>query len=65
MPGAGNSQSIVLTIFGALVALIAVVGYLAFDWSFNGSSDIVPTAIGVVVAVVALGWTLYSRFGVA
>jgi uncharacterized protein (TIGR04206 family) len=62
MPGAGHSESNVLRIVGALLALVAVAGYLAFGWSFSESSDIAPTAIGVVVAVVAVGWTLYSRF---
>jgi hypothetical protein len=40
--------------------LIAVVGYVVFGWSW-GSSDPVPTAIGAVVAVAAVGVTLYRR----
>jgi cobalamin biosynthesis protein CobD/CbiB len=61
MPGAGRSDSPVVRAIGALVALIAVVGYLIFGWSFNGSANTIPTAIGVIVAVSAIGWTLYSR----
>jgi cobalamin biosynthesis protein CobD/CbiB len=62
MPGAGHSDSEALRLVGGIVALVAVVGYLAFGWSFSGASDIAPTAIGIVVAAVAVGWTLYSRF---
>jgi hypothetical protein len=61
MPGAGRSDSPATRAIGALIALIAVVGYLLFGWSFNGSANTTPTAIGVIVAISAIGWTLYSR----
>jgi hypothetical protein len=61
MPGAGRSESPAATVIGAIVGLIAVVGYLVFGWSFNGSESMVPTAIGIIVAALAIGWTLYSR----
>jgi cobalamin biosynthesis protein CobD/CbiB len=61
MPGAGRSNSSAVRGIGALVALIAVVGYLFFGWSFNGSTNTIPTAIGIIVAVTAIGWTLYRR----
>jgi drug/metabolite transporter (DMT)-like permease len=61
MPGAGRSDSPAVRAIGTLIALIAVVGYLIFDWSFNGSAGTIPTAIGIIVAVSAIGWTLYSR----
>jgi hypothetical protein len=61
MPGAGRSGSAVVRAIGAIVALVALVGYLAFGWSFNGSESTVPTVIGGVVALAAVGWTLYSR----
>jgi len=61
MPGAGRSDSPAVRAIGAIVALIAVVGYFIFDWSFNGSANTIPTAIGIIVAVSAIGWTLYSR----
>ena len=61
MPGAGRSDSPAVRAIGAIVALIAVVGYLIFGWSFNGSANTIPTAIGIIVAVSAIGWTLYSR----
>jgi len=61
MPGAGRSDSPAIRAIGALVALIAVVGYLIFGWSFDGSANTIPTVIGIIVAVSAIGWTLYSR----
>ena len=61
MPGAGHSKSAVFRAIGALVALVAVVGFLVFGWSFNDAGSTVPTAIGIVVAAVAIGGTLYRR----
>ncbi|WP_431358928.1 multidrug transporter [Halovenus amylolytica] len=61
MPGAGRSESAAVRAIGAIVALIAVVGYLIFGWSFTGSENTIPAAIGIIVAVSAIGWTLYSR----
>jgi hypothetical protein len=61
MPGAGRSESPAVSAIGALVGLIAVVGYLISGWSFSGSESSIPTALGITVAVVAIGWTLYSR----
>ncbi len=61
MPGAGRSDSAAVRAVGATVALVAIVGYLFFGWSFNGSETTVPTVIGLLVAVSAIGWTLYSR----
>ncbi|MFB6233202.1 MAG: multidrug transporter [Haloarculaceae archaeon] len=61
MPGAGRSGSPAVRALGAIVALIAVVGSLTLGWSFDGSESTLPTVIGIVVAVSALGWTLYSR----
>ncbi len=46
---------------GALVALVAVVGTVAFGWRW-GSGDPLPTVLGVTAAAVAVGWTLYRRF---
>jgi hypothetical protein len=65
MPGTGRSRSAAVSAIGAIVALVAVVGYLVFGWSFGGSGDTVPTAIGIIVAVTAVGWTLYSRVSAA
>jgi|GEM_PF-2667349 len=61
MPGAGHSKSAAVRTIGYSVAVVAVGGYLLFGWSFDGDSAIVPTAIGILVAVAAIGWTLYSR----
>lgn len=65
MPGAGRSQSAAIRTIGAVVALVAVVGYLVLGWSFDASGNTVPTAIGIAVAVTAVGWTLYSRLAAA
>jgi hypothetical protein len=62
MPGAGRSESAAVRRIGAIVALIAVVGYLIFGWSFNGSGSTTATAIGIIVAVSAIGWTLYGVY---
>jgi len=61
MPGAGRSDSTALRVLGAVVALIAVVGYVFFDWSFSAPDDATPVAIGVVIAVLAVGVTAYDR----
>lgn len=61
MPGRGRSASPAIRVIGVVVALIAVVGYLVFGWSFNSSENTLPTAIGIIVAVLAIGWTLYER----
>ncbi|OYR51325.1 MULTISPECIES: hypothetical protein [unclassified Halorubrum] len=61
MPGSGRSDSPAIRAIGTIVALIAVIGYLIFDWSFNGSANTIPAVIGIIVAVSAIGWTLYSR----
>jgi hypothetical protein len=61
MPGAGRSKSAAVRAVGATVALVAIVGYLLFGWSFNSSETTVSTVIGLLVAGAAIGWTLYSR----
>jgi hypothetical protein len=61
MPGAGRSGSPAVRFIGATVALIAIVEYLIFGWSFNGSKTTVTTILGIIVAVSAIGWTVYSR----
>jgi cobalamin biosynthesis protein CobD/CbiB len=61
MPGAGRSESAAVRFGGATVALVAIVGHLFFGWSFSGSETTVPTVIGLLVAVSAIGWTLHSR----
>jgi hypothetical protein len=50
-----------MKVLGAAVALVAIVGYLYFGWSFDGAGGIGPTAIGAIVAIVAVGWTVYTR----
>ncbi|MFC7060151.1 hypothetical protein [Halovenus salina] len=61
MPGAGRSQSAAVRTIGATVAVIAGVGYLFFGRSFSGAITTFPTVIGIIVAVAAVGWALYSR----
>ena len=53
MPLIESSQSSLVSAFGLLVALVAVVGtrFLGWEW---GSGGVVPTLVGVAVAVVAV-----------
>lgn len=60
MPGKRRSSKAVQYL-GALVAAIAVFGYVVFDWDFAGATDPVPFALGVVVAILAIGLTLYQK----
>lgn len=57
---ARSTQSRPLTILAILVAIVAVVGTVALGWEWGNTDDPVPMAIGVGVALVAVGWTLYS-----
>ncbi|RXK51821.1 multidrug transporter [Halorientalis pallida] len=59
MPGR-PAESRSLQVVGALVALVAVIGYTVYDWQW-GSGDPLPTAIGLAVAALAIGVTLYRR----
>ena len=56
-----NPGSDRLQYLGAVVAGIAVLGYLVFDWRFGGTNGIVPFTIGAGVAIMAIGITLYTR----
>lgn len=60
MPGR-SSQSRSLQIIGALVAVVAVVGTVALGWEWGEADDVVPIAIGAGAAVLAVGWTIYTR----
>ncbi|WP_424017945.1 hypothetical protein ACOZ4N_19045 [Halorientalis pallida] len=61
MPGR-PAESAPLQLVGALAALVAVVGYVVYDWQW-GSGDPLPTALGLAVAALAVGVTLYRRLG--
>jgi hypothetical protein len=58
MPGrSGNFQRI-----GLLVAAIAVVGYVAFDWRFSdGASNPVAFGVALVAVAIAVVATLRER----
>jgi hypothetical protein len=58
-PRADSSESAAVRTLGAIVALIGLAGSLIFGRSFNGSETTVPTIIGILVAGLAIGWTLY------
>lgn len=60
MPGP-RSQPKLLQYLGVLVAGIAVVGYVAFDWRFGETDGFVPLALGIACVIIAVGWTLYQR----
>lgn len=55
------SQLKPLQYIGTLVALIALVGYVVFDWRFGEDNGILPVAIGISCVILAVGWTLYQR----
>lgn len=48
-----QNQSPVITIFGILVAIVAIVGTQFFGWEW-GSGQLIPTIVGVVVAGIAI-----------
>jgi uncharacterized membrane protein len=54
----GHLDSAVLGIVGVVVALIAVVGTLALEWS-RGSGNTVLTTIGTFIAVLVIAWSFY------
>jgi hypothetical protein len=60
MPGAGRSDSTLVTYVGVAVAAVAVVGTLAFGWSFRPSDGPVPFVVGAAAAAVAVGVYLLS-----
>lgn len=41
--------------------MTAVIGYMLFDWSFNGSTDPISIGIGIIVAATAVGLAVYER----
>lgn len=57
MPGR-STDSDALQYVGLLAAVVAVVGYIAFDWRFSSADGPLPVAIAVVCVVVAVGYTL-------
>ncbi|WP_162991388.1 hypothetical protein [Halostella salina] len=59
MPGRASNQP-VLKILGAVAFVVAIVGSLAYGWSFSDSPP-TATALGVGFAALAVAWTLYSR----
>lgn len=48
-----QDQSSLVTAFGLLVAIVAIVGTQFFGWEF-GSGQLIPTIIGVIVAGIAI-----------
>jgi len=54
-------QSRRLPLVGLLFAVVAAVGYLAFDWQFGGDSSPVVLVLALAAVVVAVGSELRSR----
>ena len=48
-----RDQSSLVTAFGLIIAIVAVVGSQVFGWEW-GSGQLVPTMIGIAVAGVAV-----------
>jgi hypothetical protein len=60
MPGRASSSK-PLQYIGALVAAVAVVGYVVFGWRFGETDSVIPFALSAVCVVIAVGWELYRR----
>lgn len=58
MPGRA-ADSPALQYIGALVAVVAVVGSVAFDWGFASADGPLPVLVAVGCVVVALAYTLW------
>lgn len=61
MPGA-RSQSKWARYGGILAAAIGLIGYTVFGWRFGEYDGSVPFIVGLLVAFVAVAWTLYQRW---
>ncbi|ELZ04092.1 hypothetical protein [Natrialba aegyptia] len=57
-----ETRSDLITTLGILVALIAVVGTQVLGWEW-GSTELVPTVLGVAAAVIAISYAVYRRSG--
>ncbi|WP_323172071.1 multidrug transporter [Natrialba sp. PRR66] len=55
-----ETRSDLITTLGVLVALVAVVGTQVLGWEW-GSTELVPTVLGVAAAVVAISYAVYRR----
>lgn len=53
MVSTSQDQSSVITTFGILIAIVAIVGTQLFGWEW-GSGQLIPTIIGVVIAGIAV-----------
>lgn len=53
IPSRGENASPIVTVLGLAVAVVAIVGTRYFGWEW-GSNQLLPTAIGVLVAVFAV-----------
>ncbi|WP_207588107.1 LPXTG cell wall anchor domain-containing protein [Halomontanus rarus] len=53
MTGRFDTQSSLLTAFGVLIALVAIVGTQVLGWEW-GTGQLAPTVIGLLVAGIAV-----------
>jgi hypothetical protein len=56
----GRTSSGTLAYVGVAFAVVGIAGWALFGWEFEGSGT-VPTAIGALAALVAVGATLYRE----
>jgi len=54
-------QSRQLPLVGLLFAVVAAVGYLAFDWQFGGDANPVVLALAAAAVVLAVGSEVSTR----
>jgi hypothetical protein len=58
-----NASSTAMTVLGALVALIAIIGttFLGWEWGASFAEQPIPSVLGACTAVVAIAVTLQRR----
>lgn len=50
-----------LPLVGAVAAVVAVIGYVAFGWRFGGDTSPVAVAIALVAVALAVGSSVWNR----
>lgn len=60
MPGRGSSSR-TLQYVGIIAAVIGVLGYVAFGWRFGDADATIPSLLGALCVIIAVGWELYRR----
>ena len=62
MPGAGQSDSKGMQYIGLLVFVVALMGWVFFNWNFESSDGLIPVVLAIACVVLVGGVTLYRRY---